>query len=150
MPPINEELILEITHMVTEETLGKDTNSGWRGGHVQVISVCQKVIYPASSASFPKQIKYRWNRFILFTFPEHSIYTGCLYASSHNMRGQAFACALDLPAKFFHLLPGCRHLLRLHGAKVLIFLFQALQILLGLCDLPLKRVILLLRHLAVR
>lgn len=42
MPPINEELILEIAHMVTEETLGKDTNSGWRGGHVQVISVRQK------------------------------------------------------------------------------------------------------------
>ena len=84
MPPINEKLILEITHMVTEETLGKDTNSGWRGGHVQVISVRQKVIYPASFGSFPKQIKYRWNRFILFTFPEHSIYTGCLYASSHN------------------------------------------------------------------
>lgn len=64
MPPINEELILEITHMVTEETLGKDTNSGWRGSHVQVISVRQKVIYPASFGSFPKQIKYRWNRFI--------------------------------------------------------------------------------------
>ena len=57
IPPINEELILEIAHMVTEETLGKDTNSGWRGSHVQVISVRKKVIYPASICIIPQTEK---------------------------------------------------------------------------------------------
>ena len=66
-----------------------------------------------------------------------------------DVRGQGFSGVFHLAAEFLHLFPGGGDLLRLHGAEVLIFLFQAFQALLGLGDLPLKGVVLLLGNGAV-
>ena len=66
-----------------------------------------------------------------------------------GMRCQGLARALHLAAEFLHLLPGCRHLLCLHGTEVLILLLQASEALLGLRNLTLEGIILILGHLTV-
>ena len=66
-----------------------------------------------------------------------------------DMRCQGLARALHLAAEFLHLLPGCRHLLCLHGTEILILLLQAFQLLLSLSDLPLQCIILLFGDRAV-
>ena len=65
------------------------------------------------------------------------------------MGRERLARVLHLASELLHLLPGCRDLLRLDGAKVLILLFQAFEALLCLRNLPLQSIVLILRDCAV-
>ena len=61
------------------------------------------------------------------------------------MGRERFARVLHLAAEFLHLFPGGGDLLGLHGAEVLVFLFQAFEALLRFGNLPLQGVVLVLR-----
>ena len=91
----------------------------------------------------------------LTTGKDHAVcsaaFPGCTDCDKgkRNACGQGLTGILYLAAELLHLLARCRDLLRLHGPEVLIFLLQALQILLRLSNLPLQGVILILGHLTV-